>query len=127
MTFCHASSVRSTILWKWMIPALFTRMSMRLYLSRTSSTIVFTATLSVTSAGAGKASPPCSRMESTATATVSSRRSLIATFAPSAAKARAIARPIPLAAPVTRATLFSRRMFQVLLVKNRDLGPAVTA
>src|SRR5260370_10593727 len=45
-------------------------------------------------------------------------RPLITTFAPSRAKARAMARPIPLPPPVTMATLFANRMAMIV---NRTL------
>jgi len=52
------------------------------------------------------ASPPPSRISAAAASAAARFRSAMATFAPSRAKVSAISLPMPLAAPVTIATLF---------------------
>ena len=51
------------------------------------------------------ASPPASRISRTASSPVSRVRLAIATHAPSRANARAVARPMPVLPPVTKAIL----------------------
>jgi hypothetical protein len=55
----------------------------------------------VTSPTIASVFPPAARISSAARLSSSAPRALIATFAPSAANAAAIARPMPLLAPVT--------------------------
>ena len=86
------------------MPALFTRMSMRPSSVSNRSAIAATSAHSATFALMTSARRPC---DNTARAVSSARvtsRSTTATSAPSRAKASAMARPIPWAAPVTIAT-----------------------
>ena len=62
-----------------------------------------------TSQAIASTSPPAFLTASAVSCSASSVRSRIATRAPSAAKAIAVARPMPLAAPVTKATLPMKR------------------
>src|SRR5262245_19763642 len=108
---------RGATIW---IPALLTRMSSRpnaaIALAMPASTCCSlltsiatpTARLPAPSSSFAAASAPCWF------------RSAMTTLAPSRAKVRAISLPMPLAAPVTTATLFSRRI-GFLLAANRFL------
>src|SRR2546425_940263 len=62
----------------------------------------------VTSVFTKVASPPAFLISATVSLPSFSRRPDTTTFAPSRAKAIAVARPMPLVAPVTRATLLSK-------------------
>src|SRR5215211_3034307 len=66
--------------------------------------ICSTASASETSPGTAAARPPDSFIRATTSSAVSLFRSLTTTCSPSLASFSAIARPIPLPAPVTRAT-----------------------
>jgi hypothetical protein len=57
-----------------------------------------------------RTSPPASLIASAVCRSASSVRSRMATRAPSVANATAVARPMPLAAPVTKATLPGKRL-----------------
>src|SRR5580704_9503171 len=73
------------------------------------ATAASTAARSVTSHGRKVTSPPSARMASWTARPSASRRARIDTFAPSCAKRRAVASPIPLLPPVIMATLFCSR------------------
>ena len=60
---------------------------------------------SVTSVRTNVASPPPASISLTTSAPLSSRRPATTTFAPDPANATAVARPMPLVAPTTTATL----------------------
>src|SRR6266496_1600345 len=104
-------------------PALLTRMSMRPKRSAaTSSALVSCASL-VTSQSTPIASRPPFAMPSAAARTASSLTSESATLAPSSASACAIASPMPLAAPVTKATLSFTRSDMATLPLSPALPP----
>src|SRR5713101_4254020 len=89
------------------MPALLTRMSRRPYRSMVVLKRSTMSASTVMSVGTGNADPPWPAI-SLATASRPGRlRAAITTSAPSIAKARAMARPMPLLAPVTMATRFS--------------------
>src|SRR5690606_38053177 len=81
-----------------------------------SATSAEIAASSVTSRWAARTEPPrAGRASLTSFASSSSRTSVATTDAPSAANASHMARPIPLAAPVTR-TRFSSKFISILLL-----------
>src|SRR5438309_3541364 len=86
------------------MPALFTRMSIGPRLVRISPTTRSTSAGFDTSRIQPCAAPPAAVISSTTVCTRSAPRSTTATLAPSSAKRCAVARPMPLAAPVTIAT-----------------------
>src|SRR3989338_425631 len=101
----HSSSVNSWIFLRTPPPALLKRMSSPPKCSRAAATIRSQSVWTVTSMREKSACPPsCSIRLSTLGFTVS-WISQHTTFAPSRAKRRAVARPMPLLAPVTIATL----------------------
>jgi hypothetical protein len=77
------------------MPALFTRMSIRPHRCATSSAIAVTAAESVTSQPTASARPPSDVIFSTTEAQRSAVRSTTATLAPPAARVAAVAAPIP--------------------------------
>jgi hypothetical protein len=92
------------------VPALLTRRSMRPSVACTSSSMAVSATGSSTDARKAAAWPLAEVMEATASsAAAASRRKLMATLAPSAARRTAIDRPMPREPPVTRAVRPRRR------------------
>src|SRR5688500_5402736 len=95
------------------MPALLTAMSSRPCSRTTPSTSAAMASASLTSASAPKALGPIEFAVSLAAVPLTSAR---ITVAPSVASRRAIASPMPEAAPVTRATLPSRRCVDVVIV-----------
>ncbi len=80
------------------IPALFTSTSSPPIFSRISPNIAITASSSATSPGTARPEP----ISATVFCAVSALMSFTATVAPSSAKSRLIARPIPEPPPVTR-------------------------
>ncbi len=109
MTASHCSSVivawtaPSLYLTSWAsrtIPALFTRTSTRPHFAITSATAPATDAASATFTFAANASAAPAAFSSS-TRALASATSQAATFAPSLANLRAVARPIPAAAPVT--------------------------
>src|SRR4029077_3189425 len=88
------------------IAALFTRMSSRPNFASASWNPVFTCAASATSIGTTSALPPAASISATSNEIFSVLRAAAATFAPASASARAVARPIPCDAPVTKATLY---------------------
>ena len=101
----HAASKSGESMGEIMLtPALFTRMSTGPNRSTTSPTTVSMRPGSRTSRAHAAAWPPASRISSATAAAPSSVTSVAATSAPSSAKRWAVARPIPLAAPVTTVT-----------------------
>src|SRR5690606_15956387 len=91
------------------------------------STMAVTDPGSDTSAGTTIARPPSEAIRATTSAAMVSHRSpgrvLTVTAAPSRANATAVAAPIPREAPVTIATLSSRRP---MIPPGRSVGPTVT-
>mmetsp|Transcript_4951 Transcript_4951/g.9453 ORF Transcript_4951/g.9453 Transcript_4951/m.9453 type:complete len:212 (-) Transcript_4951:9-644(-) len=99
-------------------PALFTRMSNFPKASTVFSTTFATSASSVTSPGMATAEPPVPSMADTSSERFSARRPVTATMAPSAANILAVAYPMPLEAPVIKATFCARRLdmtFETLL------------
>jgi hypothetical protein len=94
------------------IPALLTRMSMRSSVLATASTVAVTDSGSVTSQRNPRLSSPRATAASSAP---DSLRSTTAMRAPLAAKAAAMAAPMPDAPPVTRATLPSSLKFRSIV------------
>jgi hypothetical protein len=88
-----------------LIPALLIRMSSRPNVRVTSCTIRSQSAFFVTSPGSTSAFAPAARISPATASSPSVFASLIATVAPSRANRRAVAAPIPLAAPVTSAIL----------------------
>src|SRR5207249_3817516 len=102
-------------------PALLMRMSMRWSRPTVASTIFFTSASRVRSPATANTSAPVT-LPSSAAAASSSRwvRAQMATRAPSSARPRATALPIPLLPPVTSATLpFKPRSIGALLCRGR--------
>ena len=91
-------------------PALFTSTSTRSKRSAIDSTKASTASGSRTSSSALSTGRPSPSMSAATSASRSAWRSQIATVAPHRANRRAVARPIPWAAPVTTATRSVSRM-----------------
>ena len=114
-----------------LMPALFTKMSMLPNRSSVAATRARRAPSSVTSVGTPRTRAlPCTATISVTTrATRSSPRSATMTLAPSSAKRCAVARPIPLAAPVTITVLPAterssdvRRAIRICLPSRRQEG-----
>ena len=87
------------------IPALFTRISRPDQRCTISSTTICRRAASDTSNAQPCALPPAAVISATTVLTLARSRSITATCAPSSANRCAVARPMPLAAPVTSATL----------------------
>lgn len=98
------------------IPALLNAASSRPKLSRVAWTAPETAASEVTSQVSAIAVPPPFSIWRTVSAAPSSSMSTAATEAPARAKASAVARPMPLDAPVTKATLFAKFTLIVALL-----------
>src|SRR5687768_7358292 len=92
-----------------MRPALLTRMSSRPKRSTVACTAAVAFALSMMSLAMASAVPPACSISETRASSRSFRRATTATAAPSAASARAVACPMPLLAPVTRAIVPVRR------------------
>ena len=103
------------------IPALFTRMSTSPSVDWTAPTTRWIASRSVTSSSKPSAVPPASRISFTTASTRAAPRSVTATRAPSSAKRWAVARPMPLAAPVIRTTRSATERESFV---SRDMGGA---
>ena len=104
-----ASDVSAAVLVSSM-PAQFTSTSMRPCAARTASNRAATELSSATSTSASTAAKPDVRRAAAASAAAALRTSASTTTAPSCAKRRAVASPIPEAAPVTMLTLSCSRM-----------------
>ena len=91
-------------------PTAFTRMSMRPRRAQACAAIRVASPSSVTSAGIASALPPALVMRVTSSSSRCRFKSTAKTVAPSAASNSLLARPMPLAAPVTMATCLSNRM-----------------
>jgi len=104
ITRSHSASVICSIGFTRRTPALLKRMSIRPQRVAVSSTIRRTSASLETSTSMGNASNPSEQMHRAVSSAPILDRSATPTFAPSRAKAIALARPIPLAAPVTIAT-----------------------
>ena len=93
-------------------PALLKAMSMRPNASVGRCSAAWIASLLVTSQPTASAVPPSASIDATVSRPCSSVRSAATTLAPSRANAIAVARPMPLPAPVTKATLPAKRPFR---------------
>src|ERR1039457_6900323 len=102
------------------MPALLTRMSIRPKASTTLSMAASTCTSLVTSMATAIARPPSRLSSASARWAPAESRSAMASLAPAREKVRAICLPIPLAAPVTTATLSLRR---ISLISMRSSFP----
>src|SRR6266571_4399831 len=103
------------------MPALLARMSTVPHSRTTRAKSASTCALSATSVGTPMAVPPSARISAATRSALSRFRSATATCAPSAAKRRAIARPIPDPPPVTTATrLVSRAMRRLSTIHRRE-------
>src|SRR5215210_279115 len=101
----HSSSVTSAIaLTSFSTPALLKAASSRPKVSMVSSRAAFTSSVHVTSHATASARPPSSSIRRAVSRTFCSKMSETTPAAPSRANASAVARPMPLAAPVTNAT-----------------------
>src|ERR1700674_2659730 len=107
--FQSAKANCSTGLTIWM-PALLTRTSTPPKVSTVLCTAISTCSSSVTSTATPIASAPALLSSAAVDLAASRFRSAIAILAPSRANTSAISLPMPLAAPVTKATLSLRRM-----------------
>ena len=103
MTASQSSRFIRSISVSRVMPALFTRMSMRPLPAMMAATAASTPAASVTSSPIDSADPPASRIAS-AVPLAFSPRAAATTCAPAAARRVATARPMPRDAPVTRAT-----------------------
>jgi hypothetical protein len=106
---CHSSTGASRIGPSSIMPALLTSVSSRPSSDVVRSTAAIACCWSVTSASITSAVPPSSRICLARPSSRSTRRAASATAAPSRARYRAVASPMPLDAPVTRATVPSSR------------------
>src|SRR5215212_3478906 len=110
-TFCQSSDVSSSRDLKVISPALLTTTSSRAKRSIAAFTVPATCTSDDTSHATPSASgAPASRKLAALLSAASPFRSAMTTRAPSDARRLAVARPIPLAAPVTMATLSRNRI-----------------
>src|SRR5206468_3994189 len=111
------------------MPALLNAKSSRPNAAAVFSKAAFTSSVCVTLHGTASARPPCCSIKREVSWFPFSETSASATVAPSRANARAAARPMPFAAPVTKATLPANALslfviscsFQMLLEKGREL------
>ena len=85
-------------------PAMCTQVSSRPYLSTARSATASIWAGSVTSATTAVAVPPAASISATSDLSPGSPRAATTTFAPCSAKRRAVARPMPLEAPITTTT-----------------------
>src|SRR5262245_40780109 len=97
------------------MPALLTSTSIRPYFAMVSETPLSTAASSATFMATAKASDPVALISHAVASAASKLRSAMTGTPPSAAKRRAISLPMPLAAPVTIATLPVKRDISGLL------------
>ena len=111
ISWSHASVSSMSVTALPLMPALFTRMSSFPYFCTVASTTAFQSSSLVTSRRMNSAVPLARVMSAAIFLPSSSSMSAITTVAPSLAKRRAVAAPMPEAAPLTIATLPSRRMF----------------
>ena len=105
--FHSAGSVCHTVAFAPAIPALFTRISIFPISATVASTARLTDPNSVTSTSTAITRPNPANSTRACSATTLSK-SQIATLAPDSSNRSTIARPIPLAPPVTTAVLFCR-------------------
>ncbi len=101
--YCSSNSWMGA--WSGVSAALFTATSRRPYFSTAAATMALTCSPFEMSTLTNAASPPLATMSSTTDWPFSSLKSATTTFAPAWAKRRAVASPMPCAAPVTMATL----------------------
>mmetsp|Transcript_43710 Transcript_43710/g.52857 ORF Transcript_43710/g.52857 Transcript_43710/m.52857 type:complete len:240 (+) Transcript_43710:424-1143(+) len=109
MVFSHSSSCRFFMSVKYITPAQFTMISTGPKVSSVALTRALQSSRFTTSVETASAVPPAPSILVFTALRLSTLRAARATFAPSAARARAIPAPIPLEAPVTTATLPSNR------------------
>src|SRR5215472_16046841 len=100
------------------MPALLTSTSTPPRLFWTAVTALSTAGGEATSHSRNSALPPVSRIEFAVFSPAARSRSNIATAAPSSARQRAVASPIPIAPPETIADLFSKLMLMSVLTRG---------
>src|SRR3990172_7594751 len=121
LTASTGSHISSPMSWAWpsltfttspsrLMPALLIRMSNRPNSPTAASAILWTSTRSVTSPTTAAARPPASRTSPAACSNGPASRSPSTTQAPSWPKRSAVARPMPLPAPVIQATFPSSFM-----------------
>src|SRR5438046_10341160 len=109
------------------MPALLNAKSSRPNAAAVFSKAAFTSSVCVTLHVTASARPPCCSIKREVSWFPFSETSASATLAPSRANARAAARPMPFAAPVTKATLPAKALslfviaFQMLREKGREL------
>src|SRR3954452_11362916 len=115
----QASSSISTTEPRAPYPALLTRISIRPWRAAAAATPAVTSAARETSITTAVARSPISRATRS---TAAPSRSAMTTSAPSAANSEAVARPMPLAPPVIRATLLARRMRWILALQVRAAG-----
>jgi hypothetical protein len=96
-------------------PAALTQVSKPPKRAIVSSTTCSMRVRSATSAATGCASPPCARISAAMSASVAALRATSTTRAPRLAAVSAVARPMPLEAPVTTTTC-SDRGFRTILI-----------
>src|SRR5436190_9081324 len=109
ITCSHCSTVVSSTSPTPLIPALFTRTSMRPKRSRVAAASARVCSSSATSTCRATASPPASATSCATRAAEASSTSAIVTRPPSRAKISAVVRPIPEPAPVTMQAFPARR------------------
>src|SRR5262245_19802076 len=100
------------------IPALLKAKSSRPNASTVLSRAAFTSSARVTSHRTASARPPCSSIMRIVSWLPCSDTSATTTLAPSRANASAAARPMPLAAPVTKATFPAKLPFRSVVIPN---------
>src|SRR5579872_2963660 len=125
INWSHASVSSMSVTALPLMPALFTRMSSLPYFCPVVSTTFFQSASLVTSRCINSALPLVRVMSEATLRPSSSSVSAITTLAPSLAKRRAVAAPMPEAAPLTMATFPARRMF--VPPKNRLAFQAATS
>src|SRR6516162_5155727 len=113
----QSANGKSTIGLTIWIPALLTSTSIRPYFAIVSATPFSTADSSATFIATAKASEPCALISRAVASAASKLRSAMTGTPPSAAKRSAISLPMPLAAPVTIATLSEKRGISALLLR----------
>src|SRR2546425_1001282 len=121
-TCCQSSSFMRRTRLSRVMPALFTRWSIRPWAFTTSSKAASTEARSATSIARASALPPAAVISATASARRARSRAVRTTVAPSAANALAIARPMPRDAPVTNETLPAREGMSGAWGRGRSPG-----
>src|SRR6188474_1932882 len=117
MTRCHCASGNSAAGARWVIPALFTRISTGPRPASTASVMRATLAASLTSTVTASARPPPAAIASATACAPAALASATATAAPASASPRAMAAPSPPAPPTTTATWPSRRKRSRLVIR----------